>query len=122
VTTCVTRSIGDWDASRALIPHPDVTRFVVNPGEHVRVIMASDGMWDMVTTAEALRTARRAATAQQAADRLVALAYRRSASRFNELRDDTTCVVVDVNPDEMSFQPPDGEKMGTHADSCCLLA
>ena len=86
VTTCVTRSIGDWDASRALIPHPDVTRFVVNPGEHVRVIMASDGMWDMVTTAEALRTARRAATAQQAADRLVALAYRRSASRFNELR------------------------------------
>ena len=31
-STCVTRSIGDWDSSRALIPQPEVVRRIVKRG------------------------------------------------------------------------------------------
>lgn len=45
INTCVTRSIGDWDGARAMIPQPDVLSFDVGPTAHVRVIICSDGVW-----------------------------------------------------------------------------
>ena len=45
VNTCVTRSIGDWDGARAMIPQPDMHAFKVVPGEHKRAIICSDGVW-----------------------------------------------------------------------------
>ena len=41
--TMMTRSIGDWDASRACIPEPECMPFEVATGDHVRVVLASDG-------------------------------------------------------------------------------
>ena len=39
-----TRSIGDWDASRTLIPHPEIIERVVKRGNHKRFVIASDGL------------------------------------------------------------------------------
>lgn len=61
VSTCVTRSIGDWDGSRAMIPQPELLRFEVQPSEHVRCVMCSDGVWDFLTLDEAASCARRSA-------------------------------------------------------------
>ena len=57
VSTAVTRSIGDWDAARTLIPQPDLYRFEVGASEHERVVLASDGVWDFVSAAQAAKAA-----------------------------------------------------------------
>ena len=67
VNVCVTRSIGDWDGARAMIPQPDVLTFEVQPSSHMRVIICSDGVWDMMTLEEACKITRRASTAKAAA-------------------------------------------------------
>lgn len=102
VSTCVTRSIGDWDGSRALVPAPELHRFTVGTAAWVRVVIASDGLWDLVTSKEAAHTLRTHATPQAAAARLVRMARDRSLNRFGLLKDDTTVLVVELNP---SFQP-----------------
>lgn len=105
VSTCVTRSIGDWDASRACVPQPDALRFDVPPDGFVRVVLASDGLWDFVTKADAARLLRTTQTAQRAAEQLVSLAKSRSVSRIGRLKDDTTVIVATVNPAALDSWP-----------------
>ena len=115
VSTCVTRSIGDWDGSRAMIPEPEVLTFEVAQGEHARVILCSDGVWDVLSLKDACQCARAAPTASSAADRIVQKAYTRSMQKFERLKDDTSCVVVDLNPSLLPFEKPPG------AGGCCAL-
>lgn len=115
VSTCVTRSIGDWDGARAMIPQPDVARFDVAPDQHSRVVIASDGVWDLLTAADAAALARKAKTPKAAALRIVELANERSLRRFERLKDDTTCVVVDLNPSQLPIAPPVG------GGGCCSM-
>jgi len=96
-STLVTRSIGDWDSSRACIPHPDIHRFEVPSGTHARIVLASDGLWDFVTHERAAELVAAARSARKAADRLVSLAEVRSKAKFNRLKDDTTVIVVDLD-------------------------
>jgi serine/threonine protein phosphatase PrpC len=117
VSTCVTRSIGDWDGARAMIPQPDVLRFDVGASQHVRVILCSDGVWDVLSLHDACKLARASPSAAAAADGIVELAYRRSMQRFERLKDDTTCVVVDLNPSLMPFAKPAGAGGG----GCCAV-
>lgn len=58
-----------------------------------------------MTAAEAAKLVRREATAQQAADRLVRLAKNRSLSALGQLKDDTTLLVVDLNPSGLVTWP-----------------
>ena len=46
-STAMTRSIGDRGAARCCIPEPEFTTKMVAPGQKARVIIASDGMWDV---------------------------------------------------------------------------
>jgi len=113
--TMMTRSIGDWDAARACVPQPELTPFKVEPGEFVRVVIASDGLWDFCTPEKASRVARRAAIAQAAASSLVSLAWTKSHQKFERLKDDTTVLVVDLD-----LSPPaEGPKKA--ANGCCAL-
>jgi len=105
VSVAMTRSIGDWDASRAMVPHPELQHFQVGPGAFQRVVLASDGVWDFVSEAEAACAVRNARTAQAAADALVRLASAKSMAKLNRLKDDTSCVVVDLNPSRRAFEP-----------------
>lgn len=119
VSTCVTRSIGDWDGARAMVPQPEVLRFEVGRDQHVRAIIASDGVWDFLSLEEAAALARKAPTAQVAAQRIADKARARSLSRLNQLKDDTTCVVVDLNPSGLEVtKPPPPEGGG----GCCVLS
>jgi len=120
VSTVVTRSIGDWDGARAMIPEPGLERFQVEgTGKHERVVIASDGLWDFCTPELAAKIARRERTAQAAASALLRLANNRSIAKFNELKDDTTCVVVDLNPSHLPFEKP---KMDGACSACCVVS
>lgn len=81
-------SIGDWDASRAVTPHPEISHFIVPPGRHERVVIASDGVWDRITHAQAAGVARRQPTAAKAAEAIVRLAEQKTLQKFNRLVDD----------------------------------
>ena len=43
----MTRSIGDWFGADAVLPHPQLSSFTVPPGKHYRLLIASDGLWDV---------------------------------------------------------------------------
>jgi len=122
VSTCVTRSIGDWDASRACVPQPDAVRFDVPADGFVRVVLASDGLWDFVSHADAARLLRTSATAQRAAEQLVSLAKNRSVQRIGRLKDDTTVIVATVNPGALDSWPAIESRsshFGSSLFGCC---
>ena len=58
-----------------------------------------------MSEAEAVRRVRHAHTAQAAADALVLLASERSWAMLGRLKDDATCVVVDLNPSQRTYEP-----------------
>jgi len=47
----------------------------------------------------------RAPTVQIAAERLMRLAISRSWEKVGRLKDDMTCVVVDLNPSQRTYEP-----------------
>ena len=100
-STAVTRAIGDWDASRAIVPQPEILRVRCGSERCMRVVLASDGLWDFVTTEEARSILCKYASSQACAERLVAKAVDRSRRRLNRLKDDTTVIVVTLNPSGM---------------------
>ena len=71
---------------------------------------------DLMTLAEACKLARRASTPHLAAQSIVEKAYYRGMAKYERLKDDTTCLVVDLNPSQMSFvKPPPGDS------GCCQV-
>ena len=104
--------------SRALVPHPEILRFRVPADGCQRVVLASDGLWDFVTPDEACtKVLCRAKDAADAAYSLASLAQQRSNMRFNELKDDTTVLVVELNPS--GAPPPLSAAAGT---GCCAVS
>ena len=95
--TLVTRSIGDWDASRACIPQPELLRFEIAAGARARIAIASDGLWDFASVARAAEMIHGMRSAKASADKLLRHAVLKSNQKFNQLKDDTTVVVVDLD-------------------------
>jgi len=111
----MTRSIGDWTKSVWVLPQPQLHRFEVPLGKHMRVILASDGLWDIVSPEQAAQITRAARTPQQACDELVEICRVEyiQARGLDKMGDDTTVMVVDLNPSNLVFEPvPNG---------CCTL-
>ena len=122
----MTRSIGDWDAARALTPHPQSLRFAVRgagaadgdgegaaaPPQRWAVVLASDGLWDHVPHDRCAAVVRAAVDPQGAADALVKLA---KVGRTTP-KDDTSVIVVDLNPAEL---PPRNPRCGG-SGSCAV--
>eukprot|EP00629_Pelagomonadales_sp_RCC1024_P008726 CAMPEP_0119273626 /NCGR_PEP_ID=MMETSP1329-20130426/10790_1 /TAXON_ID=114041 /ORGANISM="Genus nov. species nov., Strain RCC1024" /LENGTH=436 /DNA_ID=CAMNT_0007273855 /DNA_START=189 /DNA_END=1499 /DNA_ORIENTATION=+ len=110
-STCVTRSIGDWDASRAVIPEPDCHAWPI-PSEgafYERVVLASDGLWDLIDFAGAEAICRKVPEPQACAERLLRVAKTESGRRgYRGLKDDTTILVIDLNPNRVAVQPEAG--------------
>lgn len=48
VSLMMTRSLGDKLGPRSCVPIPEITKFEVPFGIHARIVMASDGLWDVV--------------------------------------------------------------------------
>ena len=125
VSTTVTRSLGDWDASRGLTPQPEVATFTVGPGQHERVLIASDGLWAFVSHAEAAAVVRKASSASDASAQLAEKAEMRSWRRKGKLFDDVTvglCLDLDGSAGGAEAKKPKRAKGGEGADSCCSIS
>ncbi|KAG8049988.1 hypothetical protein GUJ93_ZPchr0009g1732 [Zizania palustris] len=102
---CLSRSIGDTDVGECIIPVPHVKQVKLsNAGG--RIIIASDGVWDDLTFEMALECSR-GFPSDIAANRIV-----NEAIQPRGLRDDTTCIVVDILPPEKLTPSPPTKRQG----------
>eukprot|EP00252_Welwitschia_mirabilis_P019539 TRINITY_DN4545_c0_g1_i2.p1 TRINITY_DN4545_c0_g1~~TRINITY_DN4545_c0_g1_i2.p1 ORF type:complete len:433 (-),score=82.72 TRINITY_DN4545_c0_g1_i2:93-1391(-) len=90
---CLSRSIGDMDVGEFIVAVPHVKQ-VKLPSTGGRLIIASDGVWDSICSEQAA-TACRGLPAELAARQVV-----KESLRSKGLKDDTTCIVVDIIPPE----------------------
>ncbi|KAM7273230.1 hypothetical protein ACFE04_027894 [Oxalis oulophora] len=88
---CLSRSIGDTDVGEYIVPIPHVKQVKLSDAGG-RLIIASDGIWDTLSSDEAANACR-GLPADLAATLVV-----KEALRSRGLKDDTTCVVVDIIP------------------------
>ncbi|CAM6113827.1 unnamed protein product [Calypogeia fissa] len=88
---CLSRSIGDLDVGEFIVPIPFVKQIKL-PSAGGRIVIASDGVWDALNSEKVARCCR-GLSAELAANQVV-----KESLRCRGLRDDTTCVVVDILP------------------------
>jgi serine/threonine protein phosphatase PrpC len=94
--TAMTRSIGDKDKARCLIAAPDTEELTVKAGEHVRVVIASDGVWDVMNNDAVRLIANENVDAFKCAQVLAWQARRRREAKRMRM-DDISVTVVDFN-------------------------
>ncbi|XP_057961855.1 probable protein phosphatase 2C 5 [Malania oleifera] len=100
---CLSRSIGDMDVGEFIVPIPHVKQVKLsNAGG--RLIIASDGIWDALSSDMAAKSCR-GLPAKLAAKLVV-----KEALRSRGLKDDTTCLVVDIIPSDQPVLPPTPRK------------
>ncbi|XP_073279062.1 probable protein phosphatase 2C 5 isoform X1 [Primulina huaijiensis] len=100
---CLSRSIGDTDVGEFIVPVPHVKQVKLsNAGG--RLIIASDGIWDALSSDLAAQSCR-GLPAELAAKLVV-----KEALRSRGLKDDTTCLVVDIIPYDRPVLPPTPKK------------
>ena len=104
----MTRSLGDWTKSAWVLPHPQLRRFTVPHDESRRVVIASDGLWDIISAEDGAAIARQHDEPQAAADALLAVAQHEyhQVRGLEKMGDDTTVVVVDLNPGGLAYEDP----------------
>ncbi|KAF5817678.1 putative protein-serine/threonine phosphatase [Helianthus annuus] len=103
---CLSRSIGDLDVGEFIVPVPYVKQVKLSSAGG-RLIIASDGVWDAIS-AEAALECSRGLPPDAAAGQIV-----KEAVLPKGLRDDTTCMVVDILPAEKINPPvPQPKKKG----------
>lgn len=93
---CVSRSIGDGDASPLICPMPHVRQMFV-PLQGIRLIMASDGLWDLMDFDKAAKITRGCGTDSSAQALITAAANDRRMS------DDVSVMVMDMLPEGTSW-------------------
>nr|GLL48263.1 probable protein phosphatase 2C 12 isoform X2 [Ipomoea trifida] len=103
---CLSRSIGDMDVGEYIVPVPYVKQVKLSSAGG-RLIIASDGVWDAVTAETAFECCR-GMQPDAAASQIV-----KEAIQPKGLRDDTTCIVIDIQPPEKPTPPrPQHKKTG----------
>lgn len=127
----MTRSICDWTKSAWCLPQPELhTLPLPEPSSHLRVILASDGLWDICSAEMAASIARASPTVGEAADELMAIAkdvYNRERG-LELMGDDTTVMVVDINPSGAKFVAPPPSAGGSKdagpsgGNGCCSVS
>ncbi|VFQ86880.1 unnamed protein product [Cuscuta campestris] len=95
---CLSRSIGDMDVGEFIVPVPHVKQVKLSSAGG-RLIIASDGVWDALS-AEMAFDCCRGLQPDAAAAQIV-----KEAVHPKGLRDDTTCIVIDLQPPEKPPQP-----------------
>ena len=88
---CLSRSIGDLDVGELIVPVPYVKQVKLSTSGG-RLVICSDGVWDALT-AEMVLDCCRGMSAEAAAPHIV-----KESLQAKGLRDDTTCIVVDILP------------------------
>lgn len=96
---CLSRSIGDQDVGEFIVPVPHVKQIKLSTTGG-RLIISSDGVWDALT-AEVAFNCSRGLSSEAAAEQIV-----KEAVQSKGLRDDTTCIVVDIIPEKTNATMP----------------
>ncbi|KAF5198515.1 phosphatase 2C [Thalictrum thalictroides] len=96
---CLSRSIGDMDVGEFIVPIPYVKQVKLSSAGG-RLIIASDGIWDALSSEMAAKSCR-GLPAELASRQVV-----KEALKTRGLKDDTTCIVVDIIPPDNSLPPP----------------
>jgi hypothetical protein len=94
----MTRSIGDRYGPRSCLAVPDVTAVKIRNDEYVRIVIASDGVWDVLKNSEVRDQIFLDRSAEDAACRIVNRAHVERQNRRLRM-DDITAIVIDVNPE-----------------------
>ncbi|XP_075495827.1 putative protein phosphatase 2C 12 [Primulina tabacum] len=103
---CLSRSIGDMDVGEFIVPVPYVKQVKLSTTGG-RLIISSDGVWDALSAETAFECCR-GMPPDAAASEIV-----KEAVQLKGLRDDTTCIVVDIKPPEKHDPPkPPPKKQG----------
>ncbi|XP_052203276.1 probable protein phosphatase 2C 12 [Diospyros lotus] len=103
---CLSRSIGDMDVGEFIVPVPHVKQVKFSSAGG-RLILSSDGVWDALSAETALDCCR-GLPPDAAASQIV-----KEAVQLKGLRDDTTCIVIDIQPSEKPTPPvPPPKKHG----------
>uniref|UniRef100_A0A1J3HLW2 protein-serine/threonine phosphatase n=1 Tax=Noccaea caerulescens TaxID=107243 RepID=A0A1J3HLW2_NOCCA len=106
---CLSRSIGDTDVGEFIVPIPHVKQVKLSDAGG-RLIIASDGIWDILSSDVAAKACR-GLSAELAAKLVV-----KEALRTKGLKDDTTCIVVDIVPsDHLASAPTPRKKQNAFA-------
>ncbi|CAA0830258.1 Probable protein phosphatase 2C 12 [Striga hermonthica] len=95
---CLSRSIGDMDVGEFIVPVPYVKQVKLSSSGG-RLIISSDGVWDALSVETAFECCR-GMPADAAASQIV-----KEAVQVKGLRDDTTCIVVDIQAAEKAEDP-----------------
>ncbi|CAA2996129.1 probable protein phosphatase 2C 12 isoform X1 [Olea europaea var. sylvestris] len=103
---CLSRSIGDMDVGEFIVPIPYVKQVKLSSAGG-RLIISSDGVWDALSAETAFECAR-GMPVDAAASQIV-----KEALSVKGLRDDTTCIVVDIQlPEKPNPPQPLPKKQG----------
>lgn len=117
----VSRSIGSAGGARAVIASPEFSEFSMANGDVARVMLASDGLWDVYSSEDALATSTDKHTAVGAADAMAARALNRRHMR-GQGQDDITVLVVDIDTDGSALQPAlRAARAGAGAGCSCAI-
>jgi serine/threonine protein phosphatase PrpC len=117
----VSRAIGDHSLRPYVIAQPEVTIVSRSRGTDELMIMASDGLWDVMTNQEActlakkcLGRARQRGSTRQSAARVAATVLTRAAVDRGS-RDNVTVVIVDLSP--VTVEELEAEKLNRKVSS-----
>ncbi|CAI9763647.1 unnamed protein product [Fraxinus pennsylvanica] len=103
---CLSRSIGDMDVGEFIVPIPHVKQVKLSSAGG-RLIISSDGVWDALSAEMAFECSR-GLPVDAAASQIV-----KEALSIKGLRDDTTCIVVDIQlPEKPNPPQPPPKKQG----------
>ena len=103
----VTRALGDYGCSAAIIPNPSVRSITLPPHCWSRLVVASNGVWSALPQRAVERVLVAHSSAGDAARALADAARARRVSSGKAGLDDTTVVVVDVPPmDSQGMRTP----------------
>lgn len=97
-STNMTRSIGDRYGPRSCIALPDISAVTVLKDEYVRLVMASDGVWDVIKNTEVRDMVFDDESPEECAIKLVNRAHHERVVRGMRV-DDITAIVIDINPE-----------------------
>ncbi|XP_015081155.1 probable protein phosphatase 2C 12 isoform X1 [Solanum pennellii] len=95
---CLSRSIGDMDVGEFIVPVPYVKQVKLSSAGG-RLVIASDGVWDALSAEISIECCR-GMSPDAAASQIV-----KEAVQPKGIRDDTTCIVVDIQPLEKPNPP-----------------
>ena len=122
-----TRSIGDWKASNLVLPTPQFASFVVPVTSTFRVALASKGAWKATDDRFVAKCMQVHAKVEAAAGRWMAVAEKAQLGSIAKqaklpkdapMVDDTTMLIVEINPSGSAHDGVQRSAMGHCLDRC----